>query len=132
LKLLLDEMYPPAVAESLRTAGHDVVAVKERVDLQGSLDADVLEAGRRERRVLVTEDTRLLWSHQIGDHFGVLFVSTGSFPRSRDRLGPLISALDEYLRAHPSDDELVGRTDWLGRSPEIREEISASAAYSLT
>ncbi len=38
MKLLLDEMWSPAIAAALRERGHDVVAVAERSDLRGKPD----------------------------------------------------------------------------------------------
>ena len=50
MKLLLDEMHAPSVAALLRDRGHDAVAVKERADLIGLPDDDLLRAGAQARR----------------------------------------------------------------------------------
>ena len=42
MKLLLDEMHAPRVAARLRERGHDAVAVKERAELIGMSDEDLL------------------------------------------------------------------------------------------
>ena len=63
MKLLLDEMHAPTVAALLRDRGHDAVAVKERADLVGMSDEDVLRVATAESRAVVTEDLK---------HFAVL------------------------------------------------------------
>ena len=40
--MLLDEHYSPEIARRLRAMGHDVVSVKERKDLIGLPDAEIL------------------------------------------------------------------------------------------
>lgn len=107
-------MYPAAVPEELRGRGHDIVAVQERRELVGPTDAEILASARAERRVLVTEDTRVLReSSGLEAHHGILFTCSRSVPHDMRRLGPLIAALEGYLRAHPDDDHLLDRTEWL-------------------
>ena len=43
MKLLLDEMYAPTIADQLRARGHDVASVRERRDR-------VIERGRNQVR----------------------------------------------------------------------------------
>src|SRR4029078_10266214 len=57
LKLLLDEHYPPSLAEQLRERGHDAVAVQEEVDLRGMLDPDLFAEAQRRDCALLTENT---------------------------------------------------------------------------
>lgn len=54
MKLLLDEMYSPSVAEVLRGRAVDTIAVTERDDLQGLSDTDLLQGAMLEGRVVVT------------------------------------------------------------------------------
>lgn len=63
LRLLLDKMYPAAIAEQLRCRGHDVDAVPERADLRSLQDTDVFAAAHEERRAVVSEN--------IGDFSGI-------------------------------------------------------------
>jgi len=59
LRLLLDEHFDHAIAEQLRRRGVDAVAVqKERPDLEGQPDHELLRAAAAERRVVVTNNVR--------------------------------------------------------------------------
>jgi hypothetical protein len=107
LKLLLDEMYSPAVAAELRRRGHDVLSVH---DAESSVDpgasgADVFAAAQAEGRVLVTEnvrDYRPLEAAVIAgglQHAGLVYTSNRGFPRGDPAtLGRLVHALDALLR----------------------------------
>ena len=101
--LLLDEMYPPALAQRLRASGHDVVAV---------LDVEVgLAAKTEDARCVVTEnvsDFARLAQQGFG-HAGLVFVSSRRFPRTAAGLHRLAKALDEFLiaQAVPARDEIT-------------------------
>ena len=58
MRLLLDEMYPPVLAEKLRAQGHDVLAVTENPDLVGSDDETVLAHATAAQRCLVSENVQ--------------------------------------------------------------------------
>ena len=107
MKLLLDEMYTPAVAALLRDWGHDAVAVKELPDLVGLADEDLFRVAMAEGRAVVTEDVRdFAAAHQrILDagqqHSGLILADARRFPR----LGPnhvpvLADALAAFLSDH--------------------------------
>ena len=107
MKLLLDEMYSPAVAAELRRRGHDVVSVHDAESSvgPGASDADVFAAARGEARALVTEnvrDYRPLEAAAVADglqHVGLVYTSDRSFPRGDPAtLGRLVLALDALLR----------------------------------
>jgi hypothetical protein len=109
LKLLLDEMWPPSIAEALRERGHDVVAVAERRDLRGLPDEVIFQAARAEGRAIVTEnvaDCRPLAAAELRagrSYSGVIFTSDRSFPRGNARTaGRLVAALDALLGEHDS------------------------------
>lgn len=51
-RLLLDEMYPPLLADTLRDKGHDVLAVAASTELTGADDATVLDAAAADTRCL--------------------------------------------------------------------------------
>lgn len=98
--LLLDEMYPPALAERLRGAGHDVVAAAAvEVGLGSRSDPDVLAWALRNNRCLVTENVsdfaRLAGQ---ASHAGVIFVLAKRFPRTGSGLHRLGERLDQLLR----------------------------------
>lgn len=56
MKLLLDEHFSQVIAEQLRSRGHDVVAVVERVELRERADAEVLGWAVSQGRAVVTEN----------------------------------------------------------------------------
>lgn len=119
VKLLLDEMFPPRLAEALRQRGHDVVAVAERAELVGKSDPEILTAAVAEGRALVTNNARDLapLCRRLvaagGDHAGLLLTSDRSLPRDRPAIGRTLEALDAPLAAHPADDALRNRFRWL-------------------
>jgi len=103
LKLLLDEMYPYAIAEQLRGRGHDVVAVAERASVRGTSDRNVFAVAQKEGRALVTDDVgfRAIDSEHRArgeTHHGLIFTSNKRFPRGQRRtVGHLVRALDRFL-----------------------------------
>jgi Domain of unknown function (DUF5615) len=107
VRLLLDEMFSPVIAASLRDLGHDVVAVAERSELRAMTDEEVFVWAGGEARWLLTENVKdfrpiLLRALQAGPaHTGILYTSSRAFPRSRKNPGLLIKALDAWLRAGP-------------------------------
>lgn len=108
MKLLLDEMLPPVIAEQLRDREHDVVAVAERDDLVGCEDREVFEAALAESRAVVTENVpdfmRLDRSFRAAgrDHHGLLFVRKGG-RRGEDIVGEFLRALDTFLNENPGE-----------------------------
>ena len=104
MKLLLDEMHAPAVAVELRARGHDVVAVKERPELVGLADPDVLTVATREGRAVVTENVKdFAILHQRltaagAHHAGLVFTHHRRFPRAaRNHVRGLSEALAVFL-----------------------------------
>lgn len=114
MRLLLDEMYPRAIADQLRGRGHDVTSVHDAPG-RGSPDPDILEYARTEGRTLVTEnvrDFRPLAERLIeagGSHGGLVFTTDRRWPRTN--IGALIDALDRLLAEHP--DRPVAMEIWL-------------------
>lgn len=97
-RLLLDEMYPPALAELLRDQGHDVLAVAGLPELAGNPDDVVLEAATRDARCLVTENVRdfAVLARQM-NHGGLLFVNADRWPRTPAAIKRLADALSQAL-----------------------------------
>ena len=106
--LLLDEMYPPAIAAKLRANGYDVVAALDvEVGLASRSDDDVLAWAGRNGRCLVTENVRdFARLAPVTSHAGIIFVSAQRFPRTGNGLARLVSALDRMIssgRTPPAD-----------------------------
>lgn len=119
MRLLLDEMYPPTIAEQLRLRGHDVVAVTESSELRSLPDVAVFAAAQREHRAVVTENVadfipRANHGDQRGEpHCGLVLVDPGRYPSgARRTLGRLVTELDQMLGAFPTD-EPTGLRHWL-------------------
>ena len=117
MKLLLDEMWPPSVAQQLRARNHDVKGVVELVELRGSPDEVIFAFAQEEDRAVVTEDASgfvPLAANALrsgGTHCGLILTTARSFPR-HDPLtyGRLVSALQMLLS---ENDSLDGRDVWL-------------------
>jgi hypothetical protein len=98
LKVLLDEMYLPSLAEALRAAGIEADTVVE-LGLSGWSDADVLAAATAEGRVVLTENvadfTRPAGERlSAGEHHpGVLIALSTRFSRRASGIGTLAQAI---------------------------------------
>ena len=107
VRLLLDEMFAPAVAAELREPGHDVIAVAEQPELRAKTDEDIFAWACAAKRWVLTENVKdfrpiLLRALQSGlPACGVLFTSSRTFHRSRKNPGPLIRALHAWLSEEP-------------------------------
>jgi predicted nuclease of predicted toxin-antitoxin system len=111
LKLLLDEMYPPALADALGIVGIEAVTVNEE-DLGGRSDPEVLAAAVEGGYVLLTEnvaDFARLATEQLASgkhHPGVLIALSSRFSRRPQGMSAIAAAVralaDEHL-----DDRLV-------------------------
>ncbi len=106
-RLLLDEMFSPAIAAELRALGHDVIAVADRPDLRSKSDQEIFAWASADKRWLLTENVKdfrpiMLRALPAGaPGCGLLFTSSRAFPRSRKSPGSLIRALDAWLTAGP-------------------------------
>ena len=117
MRLLLDEMWPPAVAVALRERGHDVVAVAERPDLRGQPDEVIFAEALADDRAIVTEnvvDFRPLAAEALRagrTSPTLILTSNRAYPRaSSHTAGRLVMALDRLLATRSS---LEGE-HWLG------------------
>jgi Domain of unknown function (DUF5615) len=99
-QVLLDEMYPPALAQRLRDAGHDVLAVLDvQVGLGSRSDDEILAWAARHERCVVTEniaDFARLAALGV-PHAGIILVSPQRFPRTAAGLHRIGDALDAVL-----------------------------------
>lgn len=116
-RLLLDEMFSPVIAGALRDLGHDVSCVAEQPSLRAMTDEDVFALAVARGCWLLTENVKdfqpiLQQALQAGlPAAGLLFTSSRAFPRSRKNPGPLIHAIDAWLRAGPPEPPIT--EDWL-------------------
>lgn len=105
------------VAAELRARGYDVVAVKrDRPELEQRLDQTVLEASAAEQRAVVTNtirDYRAAHERTLARgerHYGVVYTYDDTLPRTKTAIPLWVSALAQFLEAHPDEGELVNRT----------------------
>ena len=119
MKLLLDEMFSPAIAAELRSRGHDVVAIKEHPELQAKSDPDVVSLARAEQRAIVTNnvrDLRPLHAELVATgkegHAGMVFVPA-NVPRTKAATGELVAALEAKLTEYPGQDSLTHGETWI-------------------
>jgi predicted nuclease of predicted toxin-antitoxin system len=108
LRLLLDEMYPPAIAEQLRRRGHEVEAVVEREELRALPDPEVFALAQREQRALLTENiadfTAIAddYDRRGQPHHGLVLAHPRRHPRGDPRtVGRMVEALARLLEALP-------------------------------
>ena len=118
MRLLLDEMLSPVIAEQLRHRGHDVEAVagSEHQELS---DLEVLALARTERRALVTNnvvDFRSLHFEAISPggpgHFGIVFIPS-TYRRTKRDVGRIVKALEAQLAEFPAERALENGETWL-------------------
>jgi predicted nuclease of predicted toxin-antitoxin system len=104
VRLLLDEMYPPAAAVALRDRGIDAIAVKELREVAGMDDASLLSWAHEQERVVVTEnipDFARLASNQ--DHCGIVMCPQTRYARTASNIGKLVEALATLADDPPHD-----------------------------
>jgi Domain of unknown function (DUF5615) len=118
LRLLLDEMCGPTIAELLRERGHDVESVSERADLRSAPDG-VFDAAQEERRVIVTNNVRdfmplvqYTLQRNLTCH-GIVFTSDRSLPRSKKNIGAYTDLLHALLTRYLDDERLPTVIAWL-------------------
>jgi Domain of unknown function (DUF5615) len=119
LKLLVDEMFSPAIAHALRARGHDVEAIKEHQDWTGLTDREVIVLARREQRAIVTNnlrDFRPLHAELVAPggagHAGFVFVPT-TYRHTKADVGRLVAALEALLAEYPGEQDLASGETWL-------------------
>ncbi|WP_423918085.1 DUF5615 family PIN-like protein [Candidatus Poriferisodalis sp.] len=91
VRLLIDEMHSPRVAEVLRAERWDAFAVAADSSLRGRPDASLLEYATESGRVMVTENS--------GDfaRLAALIVASGE-----DHCGIIITSRARYFRGSPA------------------------------
>jgi hypothetical protein len=102
-RLLLDEMFPKAMADQLNAKGHDVRAVVADPNFIGLPDEEILIGATEAGRALVTAnikdfmpiDARYRVTNRA--HAGLVMVSTKTFPQNRGYVTAVAGALDALL-----------------------------------
>ncbi len=118
MKLLLDEMYSPSLAQALRAADVDAWIVIE-LGFAGSSDPEVFAAAIADGRTLLTENvadfTRISADHLgTGHHHpGVLIALSSRFSRRAAGIGPLLIAIRDV-----ADQQLTDRLVYLQAPPK--------------
>jgi hypothetical protein len=119
VKLLLDEMLSPVIAERLRDRGHDVEAISGHPQHAALSDRDVMDLARAERRAVVTNnvvDFRPLHHEAVAPggsgHYGMVFMP-GSYRRTKADIGRIVRALEAKLAEYPGDRDLANGETWL-------------------
>jgi hypothetical protein len=98
VKILVDEMYPATVAETLRSAGIDASTVAD-LGLAGASDPEVFSAAVTGGYTVLTENvgdfTRIAGEHSTagGHHHGLLIALSSRFSRRPAGIGPLTAAI---------------------------------------
>jgi predicted nuclease of predicted toxin-antitoxin system len=102
VKLLLDDMYSPDVAERLRVRGHDAIAIRERPDLLAMSDPELFAAMAGEDRTIVTNnviDFVPLYRRALAEgslQAALFLTSDRSMPRTKAGIGRFVSVLEEF------------------------------------
>jgi predicted nuclease of predicted toxin-antitoxin system len=112
VKLLLDEMHSPSMADALAKDSWDVVAAASTPDVRGMPDSDLLAYATASGRAVVTEnivDFALLttqWATENRPHAGLIYTNPKRFNRATLAYpGNLINALRTFLDDPPIDGE---------------------------
>jgi hypothetical protein len=118
VKLLLDEMLSPDIAELLQDRGHDVQAIAGSAHAELS-DPEVLDLARSQQRAVVTNNVRDFRPLHIAavqvdgtGHYGMVFMA-GNFRRSKADIGRIVDALDDKLKQYSGLRDLANAEDWL-------------------
>jgi Domain of unknown function (DUF5615) len=118
VRVLLDEMLSPDIAEQLRAHGHDVqaIAASEHAELD---DPEVLDLARSQQRALVTNNVRDFRPLHIAavapggaGYYGMVFMS-GNFRRTKADIGGIVVALEAKLAAYSGLEDLANAEEWL-------------------
>ena len=119
MKLHVDEMYDPEIAERLRALGHDVVHATERAELKSARDETVFSVAQDEQRVIFTNNVRdfmpIVSRAVQGDaaFHGIVFSNDKSLPRAESNTGTITALLLALLARHAKDETLPAGVHWL-------------------
>jgi hypothetical protein len=111
VKLLVDEMYPAALADALRAAGIEADTAAA-LRLAGSSDAELFAAAIAGRYAVLTENvgdlTRIAADHSAagGHHHGLLIALSSRFSRRPHGIQTLVAAI-QTVASEELDDRIV-------------------------
>jgi hypothetical protein len=116
VKLLLDEMWAPAIAHELRRRGFDVVAIAEPEISKrygGLPDNEVFDLANADGRVVVTDNVadfervRLEWEARSQPYEGLIYALDPPFNRHRGAavIGQMMTALSDFLTSSDPPDQ---------------------------
>jgi hypothetical protein len=117
--LLLDEMFPQAMADQLSAKGHDVRAVVATPVFAGLPDEEILIGAAEAGRALVTANTKdfmpidARYRAAGRTHAGLIMVAAMTFPQNRAYIAAVTTALNSLLTS--TSDELGGQIVFLQR-----------------
>lgn len=129
MKLLLDELWPPSIAEQLRRRGVDCIAAKEAGHVERYCnihDEEVFARAQEGERAIVTENVadyekaRAAWElERATPHHGVVYAVDPPFNRHKSEavVGQMVRALDYVLQQLPAASEPLNRAYWLRPAP---------------
>jgi len=118
LRVLLDaHVSNRRVGESLRRAGHDVLALDQDEALGSLTDEEVLALAVEEERIVITHNLRHFvpivrtWMEARRAHQGVVLVTL-----AHTDYGAILRGLERAFAARPDQDEWVDHAEFLGRA----------------
>jgi hypothetical protein len=118
--LLLDEMFPRAMADQLNATGHDVRAVVADPEFAGLPDEDVLAGATEAGRALVTANIKdfmpidARYRTVSRSHAGLVMVSSKTFPQGKAYVVAVTSAVGTLLATDGAIES--GRVVFLARA----------------
>jgi hypothetical protein len=119
LKLLLDEMLSPLIAQQLRDRGYNVEAIKGTPRYEQLSDREVMDLARSQQRAVVTNnllDFRPLHHEAItpggSGHYGMVFMP-GNYRRTKADTGRIVESLEAKLAELPGESDLANGETWL-------------------
>ncbi len=129
MKVLLDEIWSPAIATQLRQRDRDVVAIAEPAHAgryAGSPDDEVFAKAQEDGRAIVTdniadyEQARADWESRGQPHYGVIYALNPPFNRNRGGavIGQMVRALDHFLASDEARNEPFNRVNHLRPAPD--------------
>jgi Domain of unknown function (DUF5615) len=107
--LLLDEMFPAAMADQLSAKGHDVRAVAATPVFAGLPDEEILIGAAKAGRALVTANIKdfmpidARYRATGRTHAGLIMVSTKTFPQNRAYIAAVTTALNSLLTSNSGE-----------------------------